>query len=715
MRRLILFQGLLAVLAACSGTGSDSGGTAAIDIAAWTGEMPISAPWLREQLPPGALSYERIPHPLGLLAMPKGNTFDTALGSAANIENLIGLQQGLAESLGAELPPVRLLANLRSPIEVAIVGLPAPSAMIGATLGFRSNADFETFIGELGQFAPVALAGPLDADGFGQIVGLPAPILVHFDATTGRLALLGGMADRATFASMLEPPAGDVAHPMHALEAEIDASGQGLFAWIDAVQALQAGAMFMPPDVFQTLNATGANQIRALAFGTGVADGKGRLKLAADVGTGNANRPLPIVSNDVTATSVGDLRTLALFSIPGADEFSRLENMVLGNLAPEATDGWTEAKAAFAEATGTSIEEILSALGPELIMFSDRAGDFFGLHVRDSAVLDSVLDRWATTVGAPIESRAVGGETVRYWELPGSFGLPEQMREEMPPAVAGILGRMRSRLYWVEDGGYLYMGGTPQVLIDRINMGADVSVAEWLDETQRIDVSSSLLAVTTTTERLPRMMYNGYIGIMQTFADVVGAEYDVWAMPTANQLGLPERGAVGFAVNLGEPYLSLELSYESHPFELLMGHGGMAAVAGIGILAAVAIPAYQDYTVRAQVSEGLNLANVAKAAVAEAYSDTGGIPSDEDSAGLDLAGTFLSDIEIVGGNVVVHYGNRAHPSIAGQMLVIAPYASSDGDLTWVCGYGAPPPGLEPVGTETPDTTIAPQHLPSGCR
>jgi len=63
----------------------------------------------------------------------------------------------------------------------------------------------------------------------------------------------------------------------------------------------------------------------------------------------------------------------------------------------------------------------------------------------------------------------------------------------------------------------------------------------------------------------------------------------------------------------------------------------MIVVAIIGILAAVALPAYQDYTVRAHVSEGLNLAAAAKNAVADAYATNGNFPTTNASAGLPAA------------------------------------------------------------------------------
>src|SRR5512136_2571604 len=85
----------------------------------------------------------------------------------------------------------------------------------------------------------------------------------------------------------------------------------------------------------------------------------------------------------------------------------------------------------------------------------------------------------------------------------------------------------------------------------------------------------------------------------------------------------------------------------------------MIVIAIIGILAAIAIPAYQDYVVRSQVSEGLAMAGAAKASVAEYFANKGAWPANNDAAGIgtntNIKGKYVSQIDINAGGITITY------------------------------------------------------------
>lgn len=153
----------------------------------------------------------------------------------------------------------------------------------------------------------------------------------------------------------------------------------------------------------------------------------------------------------------------------------------------------------------------------------------------------------------------------------------------------------------------------------------------------------------------------------------------------------------------------------------------MIVVAIIGILAAIAIPAYQDYTIRAQVTEGLTLAASAKTAVAETFSDTGAAPATRVLAGMtataaDTSGNYVTSVDVLNGAITITYGNAANAAVAGQTLALTPYESADLSVVWQCGTQAAPAGLSLLGTAgavnvavAGATTVANQYLPAACR
>ena len=155
----------------------------------------------------------------------------------------------------------------------------------------------------------------------------------------------------------------------------------------------------------------------------------------------------------------------------------------------------------------------------------------------------------------------------------------------------------------------------------------------------------------------------------------------------------------------------------------------MVVVTIIGILASFAIPAYQDYTIRAQVSEGMALAAIAKTAVAEEFLTGGVPPADRSDAGMsadptDTSGRYVAAVDIANGVLTITYGNEANPRIAAtgaNTLTMTPYESSDMSLLWRCGSAPAPDGAELLGTAAGMAaayvapTLAVRYLPAACR
>ncbi|MBH6225752.1 pilin [Neisseria meningitidis] len=147
----------------------------------------------------------------------------------------------------------------------------------------------------------------------------------------------------------------------------------------------------------------------------------------------------------------------------------------------------------------------------------------------------------------------------------------------------------------------------------------------------------------------------------------------------------------------------------------------MIVIAIVGILAAVALPAYQDYTARAQVSEAILLAEGQKSAVTEYYLNHGEWPANNSSAGVatstDIKGKYVEKVEVAKGVITAEMkSSGVNNEIKGKKLSL--WAKrQDGSVKWFCGQPVKRNDTATDADVTADSgnEIDTKHLPSTCR
>ncbi len=136
----------------------------------------------------------------------------------------------------------------------------------------------------------------------------------------------------------------------------------------------------------------------------------------------------------------------------------------------------------------------------------------------------------------------------------------------------------------------------------------------------------------------------------------------------------------------------------------------MIVVAIIGILAAVAIPSYQDYTARAQVSEAMSLTSGTKTALAEWYADKGAFPTVLASVTGSTSGKYVASLTLTGATgptIIVQAtmkgAGSVNANIAGGTFAIA---TTSGGSRWFCGM---------LGNAAGNTSLLAKYLPAACK
>ena len=146
----------------------------------------------------------------------------------------------------------------------------------------------------------------------------------------------------------------------------------------------------------------------------------------------------------------------------------------------------------------------------------------------------------------------------------------------------------------------------------------------------------------------------------------------------------------------------------------------LIVVAIIAILSTMALPSYQDRTIRAQVAQAIIMAEPAKKEVEDYYRAKGTLPRNNAQAGLPnpdkFVGNYVKSLTVNNGVIEIVLGNRINQNVAGKTLALRPAIVADAakaPISWVCGGASVPQGMTVEAKNR--GTLSPRHMPIECR
>ncbi|MEM5530438.1 pilin [Gammaproteobacteria bacterium AS21] len=649
--------------------------------------------WLREYLPETTLLYARIPSLLTSISS-KDDSFKNALGNQQYVSAINNIKKASKQWLtksDKDIQPLLtlLMAQLDGPTElVALMNGPLPSVLVTTSLDITSSDELQLLIDSLIKAKIIRAEKTKLTDNAGELITELGATPYRWDPKQKRLNILlsvGGTniaeLDK-TFSALVK----NDSSTMLANEAKMESSKQGLYVWLNNEAAYPLAQAMAPAHIKQQLKVLGVQDMKSLALSWGVTNQKGRIKLLLEAPhKGLVRELLPINSNALDIATAGEPNFSALIALPSAEDFSSIESKILA-LSPN-SEKYLQAKAGFAEKMGFKVEDVFASVGPELAVISDKSGEYSAIRIRDKAKFSLILDALKSKLAVEIITKEVDAKPITYMKIPAF--IDQEMTDglkDVPFFVTDLLTKANSHVFWQQEGDYLIVSDLPQVLVDRnlllAQQDQQKSLSTWLDNTQKQDLSTSLLALSGSIDNAPRRLYYTYINVIQLLADITDAEVDIFSLPSARQLTLADSGTLGIQLDSAVDSLGMEITFESTPADIILTTQGIASVATVGTLAAVAIPAYQDYLFKASIASANFDISMAKIKIEELFDTQSRLPNAQEAEEITLSQRFSSkyDLSVQADTGAINVTITSKP---GKSMLVEPIISQ-GKIDWQC-------------------------------
>lgn len=716
MKKLTLSLSVAALgfLAGCDkGTDSNSSETALSNRASYTVQHQSS---LAQSLPSKTMAYFRVPNFVGMLNAPQGDALYPAISDKTIQSQATSIIEGINVNLLSKIedPQIREFASLfvnkqMAPIEVAILagigGALTPEFILQTKLNLASNDELTRLLEQVASASQgqLQLSEAPNEEGNFRLAAGPISTFGYFDSASKNLVIYGGPTVIESTLKKYREGKLEKREDLMAFEQRFDASGAGLAAWADTETLWQQLSPMAPPEMGAELQKFNIQDTKFVYFGSGAKDGHGSMRLHLQYkedGDNLLHFPTSSATLDVpVALPVNFVASLPMINQQHMGQAIKLDKRL--SETPSLDEAVQQASQFLQENHQLELNKLLSAFGGSALLVSDKAGTWATLPIQDASSFDTMIAASQEKLGATLDKTTVAGTEITHYVFPGLTKLalsmaPDDVSQgEIPEPLMQLLAGENMHLYWVREGENLIVASLPQVLLARERHKGSTTITQWLNKNS-ITRDNSLLSMVASADDLPKTAYHMYLAGIQSLSDVAGVNPNLSNMPLAEDLGLADSGRIGLALNTGKTTTSLTLEYEQSPMDYLMGGNAMATVAVVGILAAVAIPAYQDYTVRAKASEALLSASQLRTLVAEHYITHTRLPNAQEAQEFVIT-TNTAEIFYDAKDEVIKivYLDSAHTRLAGTELQLVPDQYDSGYVDWTCVNVSAPEALIP--------------------
>ena len=674
------------------------------------------ASFLRDKLTDHTVGYVRIPTQFGMAFNVKNKASDKVMTNDVNERMMLHIKKVLQDpslvnealkqhvSMPLDEMPMDLgkLTSLiytavDGPIEIMATDMnkmisPATQALIVVPVNFASAKELDDALAQVMK----QNIGVKNQNGY---YSLAPTASMYLDEKEKRLFI--SIAQKAQSEAQLLKTIGDLKgtkeHRMYAYENQIDLTGQNLFVWADVIGSRDMVAMLAQKE--SPFLAEFVQNTDGLAFGIGTnAKDLGQAKLITKTNTQKVT-VLKDFAKPLDFKTVGEPKYFAALSLP-----SKQTVIELVKQSKSVTDAdIRKFEEQSQENLSFNVLNLLDIFGPKVIAYEDDTGANIAMGIQDKAAFQQLIQTLTSKANAthtvhkgvhelklvnpiPQQINKVGNRSTGnpMENLGREYAMIQPALAEFVSAVYGIrILDVNFYLYWNEEENWIVFNTLPYSLAERNK--AKVSVDKWLDD-QGIRSSGLVMSFTGTVKGAEENWYRDYVKFMRNNHDILGLKFDPFTLPSPSSMKFNPTSRVGVHTAIDKEWVVMSLDYDISPFysySLLTGQGSLGL---LGLMSSFSLPAYQDYTKRSYVSEGMALASAAKLASTEYYITTGKWPVNNAEAGIaeadQINSSVVAGVEVMGdGMINITY--RLSVQYDGY-LTLKGKKTESGSVSWDC-------------------------------